>query len=203
MKRINLQQNTEEWLQWRKAKITGSRISDIEVKRGTGKKIGFWKLLAERLSTDTTKVDNPMERGHELEVEAIRAFEEETGYKVNEDCGVWVSDVNEYIALSPDGEINDEWAVEVKCPAESAYHVQTFVENKIPDQYEAQVIQYFVVNEKLERLYFISYDPRIACKPLHIITVEREDIADRIEYLRDYQLNTLQEIDDLVAKYTF
>lgn len=202
MKKLNLSQNTDEWLEWRKAKITGSRLKDIIVKRGNGKKLGFYEILAERLSVDTSHVDNPMERGHELEIQAIKEFEEITGMKVETDCGVWVSDENEYIALSPDGSIDDTHAVEVKCLS-SARHLQALVEQEVPSDYEAQVIQYFVVNEKLEQLYLVFYDPRIECKPLHYLTINREDVEDTIEVYREHQKNTLAEIDKLVEELTF
>lgn len=202
MKRLQLEQNTDEWLEWRKGKITGSRLKNLIVKRGDGKKIGFYELLAERLSTDNSKVEDPMQRGHDLEQEAIEQFEELTGMKVNPDCGVWVSDEDEYIALSPDGEINEEEAVEVKCLA-SARHLQALIEQKIPSDYEEQVVQYFIVNEKLLALHCIFYDPRIACKPLHYITVNRVDIEDKIQSYAAYQRATLKEIDDIITELTF
>lgn len=202
MKKLQLEQNTDEWLEWRKGKITGSRLKNLIVKRGTGKKIGFYELLAERLSTDTSAVDDPMQRGHDLEVEAIKEFEEITGMKVETDCGVWVSDESEYIAISPDGIINDEEAVEVKCLA-SARHLQALIEQKIPDDYEEQSIQYFVVNEKLKALHFVFYDPRIACKPLHYITINRVDVEDTIQAYAAYQRATLAEIEEIITKLTF
>lgn len=202
MKRIHLQQNSDEWLDWRKTKITGSRLKDIIVKRGTGKKIGFYELLAERLSTDTSVVDNPMQRGHDLEQEALKQFEEYTGMKAESDCGVWVSDESEYIALSPDGEISETEAVEVKCLS-SARHLQALIEQKVPSEYEEQTIQYFIVNEKLKVLYVVFYDPRIACKPLHYIAIDRKEVEDTIEAYRDYQTKTLEEIEQLITKLTF
>ena len=39
----------EAWAEARRGKITGTRLKDIIVKRGTGKKIGFYELIAERL----------------------------------------------------------------------------------------------------------------------------------------------------------
>lgn len=202
MKRIQMEQNSEEWLQWRKAKITGSRLKDIIMKRGTGRKLGFYEILAERLSMDTSQVDNPMERGHELEVEAIKEFENITGLKVNPDCGVWVSDESEYIALSPDGEISDTAAVEVKCLS-SARHLQALIEQEIPGEYDEQVAQYFIVNDKLEQLYFVFYDPRIECKPLHYIIVDRADILVKIDAYREYEKEALAEIDALVEQLTY
>lgn len=202
MKRLSLEQNTDEWLAWRKGKITGSRLGDIIVKRGTGRKIGFYEILAERLAVVTdSDNENAMERGHELEQKAIDEFEAITGLKVNTDCGVWVSDENEQIAISPDGEIDENLAVEVKCLS-SAKHLQAFFEQEIPSDYEAQVAQYFIVNEKLENLYFVFYDPRIPAKSLHFIVIDRVSWQDKIEDYKNQEVETLREIDAKINQLT-
>lgn len=202
MKRLSLEQNTDEWLAWRKGKITGSRLGDIIVKRGTGRKIGFYEILAERLAVVTdSDNENAMERGHELEQKAVDEFEAITGYKVNTDCGVWVSDENEQIAISPDGEIDENLAVEVKCLS-SAKHLQAFFEQEIPSEYEAQVAQYFIVNEKLENLFFVFYDPRIPAKPLHYIVVDRLSWQDKIEDYKNQEIQSLKEIDERINQLT-
>lgn len=198
-----MEQNTEEWLEWRKGKITGSRLGDVIVKRGTGRKLGFYEVLAERLSiqTETDNVD-AMQRGHDLEEVAVAEFEEITGKKVKTNCGVWVSDSNENIAISPDGEISKTEACEVKCLS-SAKHLQAYFEKEIPSEYEAQSMQYFIVNEKLEQLHFIFYDPRIPAKPLHFITIDRSVCADIIKTYKEYQEEALKDIDAKIAELTF
>lgn len=203
MKRLSLIQNTEEWLEWRRGKITGSRLNDIIVKRGTGRKLGFYEVLAERLSivTDSDNED-AMERGHELEERALDAFAETTGKQVIKDCGVWVSDENEHVAISPDGEISETEAVEVKCLS-SARHLQAYFEKEIPSEYEAQAMQYFIVNEKLEQLYFVFFDPRIPAKPMHYITIDRSEWTDTIETYKAYEQEALQDIAQKVAELTF
>ncbi len=75
-------ENQESWLEARKTKITGSRLKDIIVKRGTGQKIGFYELIAERLAIPSDGED-PMERGHRLETEALERFTQETGKEVD------------------------------------------------------------------------------------------------------------------------
>jgi putative phage-type endonuclease len=203
MKRLQLSQNTEEWLEWRKGKITGSRLNDIIVKRGTGRKIGFYEVIAERLAIQTdSDNEDVMQRGHDLEEVALTHFEEITGKKVNRDCGVWVSDENEHIALSPDGEISDTEACEVKCLS-SAKHLQAYFEKEIPSEYEAQAMQYFIVNEKLEQLYFIFFDPRIPAKPLHVIVIDRSEYEDTIKTFKEYQEEALRDIDLKVAELSF
>jgi len=203
MKRLDIQQNTEDWLEWRKGKITGSRLNDIIVKRGNGRKIGFYEVLAERLAIKTdSDNDDVMQRGHDLEEIALTEFEEVTGKKVKRDCGVWVSDENEHIALSPDGEISKTEACEVKCLS-SARHLQVYFEKEIPSEYEAQAMQYFIVNEKLEQLYFVFFDPRIPAKPLHYITIDRSEWKDTIETYKTYQKEALEDIALKVAELSF
>lgn len=69
----------------------------------------------------------------------------------------------------------------------------------IPDQYKAQVLQYFVVCESLNVLYFSMYDPRVVRDAHHqVIPVYRKDITDQIEEHKRRQLATLH-ISDVLA----
>ena len=47
----------------------------------------------------------------------------------------------------------------------------------VPSEYKWQVVHYFVVNEDLERLHFVTYDERFIDEgaKLYIVTVEREE----------------------------
>ena len=204
MKLIKVEQNSPEWLDARKGKITGSKLKDIVVKRGTGKKLGFYELMADRLAIDTGEEDS-MERGHALESEALDLLQE-TLKKPIERGLFCVSDKNPDIALSPDGLIKNDGkyteAVEVKCLS-TARHLQAYFEQEIPDDYYLQVIQYFIVNEDLETLYLTFYDPRVTIKPIHFIIVKRETITEDIATYEKYQEETLKEINDLLTNLAF
>lgn len=68
----------------------------------------------------------------------------------------------------------------------------------IPDTYQAQVLQYFVVCDTLETLYFSLYDPRVYGDARHqIIPVHRKDIKPLIANHKRKQLNTLHIIDTI------
>lgn len=68
----------------------------------------------------------------------------------------------------------------------------------IPDTYQAQVLQYFVVCDTLETLYFSMYDPRVYGDARHqIIPVHRKDIKPLIANHKRKQLNTLHLIDTI------
>lgn len=68
----------------------------------------------------------------------------------------------------------------------------------IPDTYRAQVLQYFVVCDTLETLYFSMYDPRIFGEANHqIIPIHRKDIEPLVAEHKRKQLNTLRIIDTI------
>lgn len=68
----------------------------------------------------------------------------------------------------------------------------------IPDAYRAQVLQYFVVCDTLETLYFSMYDPRVYGTARHqIIPIRRTEIQPLITSHKRKQLNTLHIIDTL------
>lgn len=205
MQVIKVPQNSTEWLEARKGKITGSKLKDILTKRGNTKKIGYYQLIADKLAI----VDEPndaMERGHELEQEAIDAFAKDSGMEIDTDLGMWVSDHNSDIAISPDGAVKVDGiykiAVEVKC-LNSARHIQAIIENKIPNDYIDQAMQYFIVNENLTHLYFVFYDPRLTAKPLHVIEMERDDVQETIDDYLAIEIKTLNEINEWVSKLAF
>ena len=171
------------------------------MKRGTGRKIGFYELLADKLAI-AEEYEDPMERGTRLESEAVERFAKEIGKPVTNDLVMWVSDIDDSIAYSPDGVISDTELAEIKCLS-SARHLQAYFEKEIPKEYYEQVVQAFIVNEKLETLYFVFYDPRVVSKPIHWITVERESVEKDIEAYLEYQKTTLEEINKMVAELVF
>jgi hypothetical protein len=56
----------------------------------------------------------------------------------------------------------------------------------IPAEYKWQVVQYFLVNEDLQSLDFITYDARFidATQKLYVVTVSREEIQGAIDEAR-------------------
>ena len=199
--------NCDQWLLARLGKITGTRLKDIVVKKGTGEKKGYYELIAERLAVDDTEFDGyvpnetPMDRGTRLEKFAIDRFTQETKKKVDTSKVIWMRDDNESIAISPDGTISKTEAIEIKCLS-SASHIEAYLTNEIPSEYEFQKLQYFIVNPDLKTLYFCFYDPRIPCKDFFIHKVERKDVQDLVELYTTYQLEKLKKIDEEVAKLT-
>lgn len=198
MKIIDVEQRSDEWIAFREGKVSGTKLGKIYSPRG-GVKKGYYEIIAERIAQSAGD-EKPIDRGVRLEDEAIKAFEAEYN-KTVEQVGIVVSDLNENIILSPDGLIKngDKYteAVEVKC-LDSANHVQALIEETVPKEYRLQMIQYFIVCEDLETLYFTFYDDRLPGHELVVIEVTREELADEIEKMTQYQLDYLEHIDEVV-----
>lgn len=185
------------------------------------KKIEFYQLLADRIALDTyyeydendeiiQNQENMMDRGHRLEDKAADIFAEKTGKTLHK-VGIAVRDDNENIGHSPDRLIKPprakkyREALEIKC-LKSAKHLQAFIEKTIPDEYFSQAIQYFVVNEDLETLYFAFYDPRIPYDcGFHWIEIKRsdEEVAKRIPQYLAFEKIILKQVDEWVERLTF
>ncbi len=91
----------------------------------------FWKFLAETIAAEPSG-ENPMDRGHRLEETNIRLTLEKIGKEPDEavfDTGMWCSDLDARLAVSPDAHENAEqprWAIECKS-INSASHLQTVI----------------------------------------------------------------------------
>lgn len=194
--------NREEWMAFRLGRVTGTRLKDIIVKRGTGEKAGFYEIIAERCKKQGYVPDivgeHAMIRGQRLEEVAMEEFRKMTGKTVDSSLLMWVREDNERIALSPDGVIGDTEAVEIKCLA-SGKHVEAFLTKQIPDDYHYQALQYFIVNDKLETLYFCFYDPSMAVHEFFYIEMHRAEVIAEVEEYRAYQENKLTAIEQAVA----
>lgn len=193
-------EDRETWMQARVGKITGTRLKDIIVLRGNTPKKGFYELIAERVAIPADD-ENPMDRGVRLEEEAISRFSKEEKKKVDTSLIMWVSEEDENIAISPDGVIGETGAVEVKC-LNSASHIEAWLTQKLPSEYQFQSLQYFIVNSKLKYLYFIFYDPRIPNKDFFYLTINRKDIEEDIKKYKQEQLKVLAEVEKITLELT-
>ena len=76
MKIVTVEQNTDEWLELRKGKITGSKLKDIyAARKTTGKKRGFYQLIADKIAIDA-ELEDAREgiHAHIYRVEEIHAY---------------------------------------------------------------------------------------------------------------------------------
>lgn len=203
MKIIEVEQGSTEWMSFREGKRTGTSIGKLFAKsRKTGEMydtdkplVTLYQKVAERLAIgtgDDDGLESSRERGKELEQEAIDCAEEKLNLKLIRG-NVWQSDEDENHIESPDAYTEDlKIAVEIKCLS-SARHIQAILEDTPPKEYDAEYLNYFLVNEKLEKLYVFLYDPRFVIDGLrwHAFEIKREDVAYEIERMRD--IDTIAE----------
>lgn len=197
---VTVFEDESAWLEARRGKVTGTRLKDLIVKRGTKLKKGFFEILAERVAIPADD-ESPLHRGKRLEDEAIEAFTKKTGKKVDTSLQIWQRKDCPNIALSPDGVIDETEAVEVKCLT-SANQLEAWYYNTPPSDYEEQALQYFIVNDKLKTLYFVMYDPRLPVALL-IFPVHRKDVKEKIDEYFLIEKEMLKLMDELEEKLTF
>jgi predicted phage-related endonuclease len=190
--------NKEDWLDARLGRVTGTRLKDLIVKRGTKPKIGFYEIIAERIAIPAN-LENVMDRGIRLEDEALERFAKETKKKVNTDLVLWYRDDDENIAVSPDGYVGKTEAIECKCLS-SARHLEAYLTKEVPGEYEMQALQYFIVNEKLKTLYFVFYDPRM---PKDFFWLEIQRDQEKVEEYLGLEREVLAQIASIEKELTF
>ena len=146
----------------------------------------MYTLLAEKyIEEEDMKAWEIIERGNELEGIAKANYEELTGHNV-EEVGFIIRDDRH--GLSPDWIILDEdcglykWTIEKKCPRWKNY-VKYLLEDKVPDEYKAQVVNYFLVMEDLQWLDFVIYNPDVSSEipSIHVIKITRKDMQKEID----------------------
>lgn len=260
MKILDLEQRSQEWLDFHEGRISGSSAKDyssvryipkaelIEFAESKGYDFpknltmdnikamltedelnelyanvqindSIYKLIAQRIAKPINPNDyadripegatySAMLRGQILEDEARELISEKLGKQIIPGR-VWQSEENEYMICSPDGEIVDDSgkvseAVEIKC-LDSWKVVKAYYEKHPPLDYEAQIIQYFLVNENLQKLYFCIYSD-VFTNPdlgLQIFELKREDYREKIELTGRVQNATLGLVEKEVQKLMF
>lgn len=260
MKILDLEQRSQEWLDFHEGRISGSSAKDyssvryipkaelVEFAESKGYDFpknltmdnikamltedelnelyanvqindSIYKLIAQRIAKPINPNDyadripegatySAMLRGQILEEEARELISEKLGKQIIPGR-VWQSEENEYMICSPDGEIVDDTgkvseAVEIKC-LDSWKVVKAYYEKHPPLDYEAQIIQYFLVNENLQKLYFCIYSD-VFTNPdlgLQIFELKREDYGEKIELTGRVQNATLGLVEREVQKLMF
>ena len=254
MKILDLEQRSQEWLDFHEGRISGSSAKDyssvryipktelVEFAESKGYEFpknltmdnikemltedelnelyanvqindSIYKLIAQRIAKPINPNDytlpegatySAMLRGQILEEEARELISEKLGKKIIPGR-VWQSEENEYMICSPDGEFEDETeAVEIKC-LDSWKVVKAYYEKHPPSEYKPQILQYFVVNDKLKKLYFCIYSD-VFSNPdlgLQIFELNREDYKEEIEIVKRVENATLELVEKEVQKLMF
>jgi hypothetical protein len=170
----------------------------------------YYEMIAEDVSRPITPNDyldrlngqpySAMARGHLLEEDAAKAYEKHTGVKLDKKDVIWVREDNEKIYISPDRTITTRGkckkALEIKCP-DNWKVIKMFLEGDWDrEEYEAQVMKYFIVNEDLEELDLVIYTDNIPGLELQIFTIKRSDYdAGELEEAKIFEDEIMKQKD--------
>lgn len=169
-------QGTEEWHELRKGKVTGSVCAVIlvgeETELAKGAKTLAYKKASELVTnySEEFQGNKHTERGNDLEPLAIKAYEEETYNSVER---VAFIELNDFVGCSPDGLIEMDGMIEVKCPSDPKY--LEYLDNiYCPKAHYAQIqFGLFVTGRKW--CDYVVYNPSFGDKPIHVTRIEANE----------------------------
>jgi putative phage-type endonuclease len=212
-------QGTEEWLLARVGKVTASRVHDIvaTTKSGgftAGRKNYLAELVTERLTGEPAPSyqNGAMVWGIECEPEARAAYVKHTSSMIKavavEEVGFVEHPTIANAGCSPDGLVGGDGLIEIKCPFNTAIHLETLLTRKVNVEYMDQM-QFQMACTGRKWCDFVSYDKRLPnlrnadgeTMRLFILRVPRDEkkISD-LELETNLFLNDLDATVDLLRK---
>jgi len=160
----DIEQGTEEWFAIRCGKVTASRIADIIATTKSGysaSRVNYEaQLICEILTGKPAEsfTNAAMAWGTETEPLARAQYELKTGNMVNQ-IGFVVHPKIEQAGASPDGLVDNDGLIEIKCPNTST-HLDTLLSQKVPSKYITQMTWQMLCTGR-KWCDFVSYDPRL------------------------------------------
>lgn len=186
-------QQSMEWWKLKVGKVSGTRFGKVISNRDNRL---IYELMNEVLS-GSCEIDeylsDEIQYGLDNERIAIDLYEKQTGIKTYQ-VGAIMSDICSISMASPDSlSIDNSIVQEVKCTMHGYTHIQRIFEG-VESSYLPQIINYFVVDDCIKHVDFISYCGFREERPLHVIRFNREDYTSKIEMGR----KKLYEMADLL-----
>ncbi|MCK4500899.1 YqaJ viral recombinase family protein [Candidatus Babeliales bacterium] len=203
---LKLKQQSEEWYQARLGKVSGSRM---KLALGSPKVQNTFisELIAEQVTEmpAVSGTSRAMERGNEIEPFSRAHYKKITGIELQE-VGMCIHEKYDWLTNSPDGLTEDRThAGEFKSPDSKKMIEYIRYPMEAWKDYGDQVINYFMVNEKLETLDFVLYDPRIKLEKYQMIIKHytREELRADIDQAWLMLENFKSKWDMEVSQYGF
>jgi putative phage-type endonuclease len=159
-----MEQRTDEWYAARLGKVTASRVADIIAKTKSGYSTSranyMAELVCERLTGKQGEFyqNAAMAWGTNTEPMARAAYEAVEGALVVE-VGFVSHPTIQMAGASPDGLIEEDGLVEIKCPI-TATHIDTLLTQTVPGKYMTQMMWQMACTNR-QWCDFVSFDPRM------------------------------------------
>lgn len=203
MKILEIAQGTPEWLSARAGKVTASRIPDVMAKIKTGEAAArrdYRAQIVAEILTGTPQGDtftnDAMRWGTEQEPFARAAYEMASGFMVDQ-VGLVLHPTIDRAAASPDGIVDMDGMVEIKCP-KTATHLQYLLEKVVPTQYQPQMLWQMACTGAAW-CDFVSFDPRLP-DDLQLFVVRFNRDQARIDAMESEVRAFLSEVDETLSK---
>lgn len=153
-----MKQKSDLWFEARRGKITGSMFHVIMNGTHNAKQRYMDQLMEELMGNPIKSFSSKAtDWGIQNEPKALAAYKLKTGFNVTEH-GFVLDPTKNYCGSSPDGLIDDDGGIEIKCPYNQENHMTALV-NGMPEKHMAQVQGLMLVTGR-KWVDFISYDPR-------------------------------------------
>jgi putative phage-type endonuclease len=156
------------------------------------------ELIVERLTGKAADmyINAAMQWGTEQEPNARLAYETKLGVLVDQ-VGFVPHPGIAMAGCSPDGLINEDGLIEIKCP-NSATHIETCISKAVPKKYVHQM-QWQMACTGRKWCDFISYDPRLPPDmQMFIKRLKRDDAL--ISTMEAETIDFLKELDEKIIE---
>ena len=200
-----LEAKREEWLEKRRGRFTASNFGKIMAGAKTAATY-IAKVAAESLSQmpDESFTSRPMQWGIDHEAEAVQRFSEIYGlspYMTGSAQELIVSGCGN-LAGTPDGLINDDCGLEIKCPNPETHlsYFQVLTQSDLKSlkpEYYWQCYGYMLLTGR-NNWHFISYDPRFYNTELQLHGILISAEQSELDLLRAKLDNAIKERDRLL-----
>jgi len=203
MKILEMAQGTPEWLAARAGRVTSSKIQDVMAKIKTGeaatRRDYRAQIIAEILTGQPqgdTFTNEAMRWGTEQEPFARAAYEMASGFMVDQ-VGFVLHPTIERAGASPDGIVDMDGLVEIKCP-KTATHIQYRLDKSVPTQYQPQMLWQMACTGAAW-CDFVSFDPRLP-DDLQLFVVRFNRDQARIDAMEAEVVAFLAEVDETLSR---
>ena len=192
-------QRSEDWYAARCGKATASRFKDAMATLKNGQpaqaaKEYLTELVVERLTGQpvTKFTTAAMQWGTEQEAAARAAYEQSAGVQV-EETGFVAHDVL-MAGCSPDGLVDWDGLIEIKCPWNTGVHIETLLSGMPADHMPQVQGQMWITGRQW--CDFVSYDPRMPVElQLHIQRINRDPA-----YVADLERQVTEFLNEVGAQ---
>jgi len=188
------EQGTVDWRKVRAGKLTGSNAQTIAT-NGKGLETLCLETCAEKFCSIVEQgyTNEAMQNGVDLEATARSLYELENDVTVEQ---VGFIERDEFVGVSPDGLINEDGGIEIKCHG-AKEHLRLLVGGEIDKKYWWQCQMFLLVTGR-KWIDYVAFNPNFT-RDKHIVRIEPDQEA--FEKLEAGIEKGIELIKELSAKY--